>query len=145
MPGHAKPNGASRSTPTLAFEQAFWNAGLRAVAGVDEVGRGAMAGPLYAAAVVFPASEGWPLRRLRSALSGVRDSKLLTSEQRISQLANIEASATAMAVGYVSVEEIDAVGLGPANRMAMERAVLSLNVDVDALLIDACVLDLGCP
>jgi ribonuclease HII len=104
-----------------------------------------MAGPLVAAAVVFPASEGWALRRLRAALCDVRDSKLLAPERRVALLATIEASALAIGLGIVPVEEIDAVGLGPANRMAMERAVLRLSMEVDALVIDACVLDLGCP
>lgn len=133
------------TAPTLAFEQAFWKAGLRHVAGVDEVGRGAMAGPLVAAAVVFPACAGSALRKLRSALTGVRDSKLLTPEQRVALLAEIEASALAIGTGFVPVAEIDAVGLGPANRMAMERAVFALAIDADALVIDACVLDLGLP
>jgi ribonuclease HII len=144
----AKPssaNGIVPAVPTLSYERAFWKAGLRLVAGVDEVGRGAMAGPLVAAAVVFPACDGWALRRLRSTLAGVRDSKLLTPERRLALRVEIEACAVAVATGFVPVAEIDAVGLGPANRMAMERAVLGLRVDVDALVIDACVLDLGCP
>ncbi len=131
--------------PDLRGERAFWRGGLPRVAGVDEVGRGAMAGPLVAAAVVFPACEGWALRRLRSALAGVRDSKLLLPERRVDLLAAIEQSAIAIGVGVVPVDELDAVGLGPANRIAMERAVLGIEDDVDALIIDACVLDLGCP
>jgi ribonuclease HII len=145
-------NGQSRgrlpgpdAAPDLRWERAFWGAGMRRVAGVDEVGRGAMAGPLVAAAVVFPASEGWALRRLRAALSDVRDSKLLSPERRVELLDRIEQTAVAIGVGVVPVPEIDAVGLGPANRMAMERAVFDLDIDVDALVIDACVLDLGCP
>jgi ribonuclease HII len=133
------------AAPDLRWERAFWSAGLRRVAGVDEVGRGAMAGPLVAAAVVFPAAEGWALRRLRAALADVRDSKLLSPERRIELLGRIEQTAVAIGVGVVPVTEIDAVGLGPANRMAMERAVFDLDIDVDALVIDACVLDLGCP
>src|SRR5918994_5367400 len=133
------------AAPDLRWERAFWSAGLRRVAGVDEVGRGAMAGPLVAAAVVFPASEGRALRRLRAALVDVRDSKLLSPERRVELLARIEQTAVTIGVGVVPVTEIDAVGLGPANRMAMERAVFDLDIDVDALVIDACVLDLGCP
>jgi ribonuclease HII len=118
---------------------------MERVAGVDEVGRGAMAGPLVAAAVLLPACEGWGLRRLRTALDGVRDSKLLTPERRVALAGAIAQSAVAIGTGIVPVEELDAVGLGPANRMAMERAVFALGIDVDALVIDACVLDLGCP
>src|SRR5690606_11543686 len=58
-------NGAGNA-PSLNYERAFWRAGLTRVAGVDEVGRGALAGPLVAAAVVLPACGGWELRRLRS-------------------------------------------------------------------------------
>ena len=138
-------NGVGDALPDLRWERAFWRGGLTRVAGVDEVGRGAMAGPLVAAAVVFPACEGWGLRRLRSALSGVRDSKLLTPERRVALLSGIEQTALAIGVGIVPVEEIDAVGLGPANRIAMERSVWAIEDDIDALVIDACVLDLGCP
>jgi ribonuclease HII len=133
------------AVPDLSWECAFWRAGLPLVAGVDEVGRGAMAGPLVAAAVIFPACEGYPLRKLRSALAGVRDSKLLRPERRVELVNIIERAAIAIGTGFVPVEELDAVGLGPANRMAMERAVFQLGVEVDALVIDACVLDLGCP
>lgn len=131
--------------PDLRWERAFWQAGLPIVAGVDEVGRGAMAGPLVAAAVVFPACEGAALRRLRKSLTGVCDSKLLRPAQRVALCEAIEDAAIALATGFVPVEELDAVGVGPANRMAMERAVLQLDVDVDALVIDACVLDLSYP
>jgi len=138
-------NGQLPPTHDLRWERAFWQAGLPLVAGVDEVGRGAMAGPLVAAAVVLPACEGTSLRRLRRILAGVRDSKLLRPAQR-SQLSEvIQDAAIAWSIGSVTVEEIDAVGVGPANRLAMERAVLQLSLEVDALVIDACVLDLGCP
>ena len=143
----ANANGSSPrgATPSLDYERAFWRTGLSRVAGVDEVGRGAMAGPLVAAAVLLPACAGWDLRRLRAALDGVRDSKLLTPDRRVELARAIESCAAAFSVGIVSVDEIDALGLGPANRIAMERAVFALDVDVDALVIDACVLDLGCP
>lgn len=145
MASKPNPSVARQKAPDLSFERAFWQAGLHRVAGVDEVGRGAMAGPLVAAAVVFPACEGWALRKLRAALAEVRDSKLLTPEQRRALLVGIQETAIAIGTGFVPVAEIDAVGLGPANRMAMERAVLALDREVDALVIDACVLDLGCP
>ena len=76
---------------------------------------------------------------------GVRDSKMVSPERRVELLESIERTAAAIAVGVVPVSEIDVLGLGPANRIAMERAVLNLEIDVDALVIDACVLDLGCP
>lgn len=134
-------NGAA---PDVACERAFWRAGLARVAGVDEVGRGALAGPLVAAAVVLPACEGAALGGLRRRLADVRDSKQLTPEQRERLLGPIGAVA-AVGVGMVEAAELDAVGLGPANRLAMERAVLALPVVPDALLLDACVLDLDLP
>ncbi|MBW3633289.1 MAG: ribonuclease HII [Chloroflexi bacterium] len=144
--GRARPIAKSQArVPDLRWERAFWAAGLRQVGGVDEVGRGAMAGPLVAAAVVFPASEGWALRRLKSAIDGIRDSKMLSPERRVALLETIERTAVTIGIGIVPVPEIDVLGLGPANRIAMERAVLNLDIDVDALVIDACVLDLGCP
>jgi ribonuclease HII len=135
----------ARTAPHLRYERAFWREGIPAVAGVDEVGRGALAGPLVAAAVVFPHCDGSALRRLRRALAGVRDSKQLSPEQRRALLEPIRAAASAIAIGMVEVAELDAVGLGAANRLAMERAVLGLTAPVDALVLDACVLDLGLP
>ena len=131
--------------PGLDLERAFWRVGLERVAGVDEVGRGALAGPLVAAAVVLPACAGWELRRLRGALARVRDSKLLTPEQRETILEEVRAAAAAVAIGLVPPDELDAIGLSAANRLAMERAALALAVEPDALLLDACVVDLGLP
>src|SRR5581483_3360992 len=68
-----------------------------------------------------------------------------TPERREALVAPIVAVASAVGIGRVDVEELDAVGLGAANRMAMERAVFALGVETDALLLDACVLDLGLP
>lgn len=128
--------------PSLEWETVFWECGIPCVAGVDEVGRGAMAGPLVAAAVILPADRRGDLGE---ALSGVRDSKLLTHERRVELLADIETIALGIGVGVVPVAELDSMGLGAANRIAMERAVLHLNVQAEALLIDACVIDLGLP
>ncbi|MFN8676762.1 MAG: ribonuclease HII [Thermomicrobiales bacterium] len=115
---------------------------MQCVAGVDEVGRGAMAGPLVAAAVILPACRR---EDLGEALAGVRDSKLLTHERRVTMLTDIEAVAQSIGVGVVPVDEVDRMGLGAANRIAMERAVLQLDVEAEALVIDACVIDLGLP
>lgn len=133
------------TAPTVTFERAFWRAGLELVAGVDEVGRGALAGPLVAAAVVLPPCAGPTLAALRRRLAAVRDSKRLAPEQRDALIDPIRAVAVGVGVGMVDAAELDAVGLGPANRLAMERAVLALPLAPDALLLDACVLDLGLP
>lgn len=128
--------------PSLEWESVFWECGMPSVAGVDEVGRGAMAGPLVAAAVILPADRRTELGDL---LSGVRDSKVLTHQRRVELLADIEGVAEGIGVGVVPVDELDSMGLGAANRIAMERAVLQLGQAADALLIDACVIDLGLP
>jgi ribonuclease HII len=131
--------------PTLEQERAFWRAGLPLVAGVDEVGRGALAGPLVAATVILPAVTGTGLRQLRAALAGVRDSKLLSHAQRCRAVEGVTQQAVATAIGIVPSEELDEIGLAAANRVAMERAVLGLAASPDALLLDACVIDLGMP
>lgn len=118
---------------------------MHLVAGVDEVGRGALAGPLMAAAVVFPAASGQRLTKLVRALAGVRDSKLLSPAARTSLAAPIREIALGVGVGVVDVEELDALGVAAANRMAMERAVLALPILPEALLLDACTIDLGLP
>ena len=131
--------------PSLALERAFWRAGLPRVAGVDEVGRGALAGPLVAAAVVLPCCAGRALRRMHATLIEVRDSKLLPPERRQQLVDPICAVADAVGIGVVEADELDAIGVGAANRQAMERAVHALPIEVDALVLDACVLDLGFP
>ena len=137
-----KPGRTGPNRPSLEWESVFWDCGVDRVAGVDEVGRGAMAGPLVAAAVMLPAN----LRGdLGERLTEVRDSKLLTHEQRVEMLSAIESVAQSIGVGIVPVDELDSMGLGAANRIAMERAVLQLDVQAGALLIDACVIDLGLP
>lgn len=128
--------------PSLEWESVFWESGIPCVAGVDEVGRGAMAGPLVAAAVILPFDRR---HDLSEALAGVRDSKVLTHDRRVEMLSDIEAIAQSIGVGVVPVAELDSMGLGAANRIAMERAVLQLDVAADALLVDACVIDLGLP
>jgi ribonuclease HII len=131
--------------PDLTAERAFWSAGLRQVAGVDEVGRGAMAGPLVAAAVVLPPEVDRRDDVVARALTEVRDSKLLSAEQRNRLLPVICDVAIAVAVGVVEAGELDAIGVGPANRLAMQRAVLALPLWPDALMIDATTLDIDLP
>jgi ribonuclease HII len=131
--------------PTLDLERAFWRAGLTRVAGVDEVGRGALAGPLVAAAVVLPARAGPGLRRLRAALVRVRDSKMLPPAERVAIREEVAAHAEAVGLGLVEADELDRIGLAAANRVAMERAVLALPDEPATLLLDACVVDLDLP
>lgn len=133
-----RPGAAAQ--PDLRFERTLWAAGLHRVAGVDEVGRGAMAGPLVAAAVMFPSESRLAFGEVMSHLAGVRDSKLLSHEARELLFPRICAVAQAVGIGIVEVPELDAVGVGAANRLAMERAVGQLPTSPDALLLDATTL-----
>lgn len=118
--------------PTLIEENAQRALGRRRIAGIDEAGRGAWAGPVVAAAVILPES-----REVPESLRQVNDSKQLTAARRVALRAQIEQAALAWAVGCASNQEIDALGIVPATRLAMMRAVAGLAVFPDALLIDA--------
>lgn len=131
--------------PDLSAERAFWTAGMFRVAGVDEVGRGAMAGPLVAAAVILPSDMRGDDSDRPLSLTGVRDSKQLSPEARERLLPLICTVAIGWGVGVVDVGELDAIGVGAANRMAMERAIGALPIAPDALLLDATTLALELP
>ena len=131
--------------PTLDHEEPFWRFGFSEVAGVDEVGRGALAGPLVAAAVVLPMVAGRDKRRLIVALDGVRDSKQMTASQRIEMAGRIREVALDWSIVGVEADELDRVGVASANRLAMERSVASLACPVSALLIDARVIEVDLP
>ncbi len=112
--------------PGIRHEQVHWDRGL-VVAGVDEVGRGAWAGPVTYCAVVLP-----PDRRMYK----LRDSKLLDAVRRDQLAARIQGFALAVAVGESSNAEIDALGMSAAIRLAAQRAVSGLAVQPDVLLLD---------
>lgn len=118
--------------PDISEETALLACGYRRIAGVDEAGRGAWAGPVYAAAVVLPL-ERPDLARL---LADVRDSKQLSPSLRETAYARIREVALAVGVGRAEVAEIEALGILPATRLAMARAVGQLAVPADALLVD---------
>jgi len=120
--------------PGLEREHALWGNGAGLVAGLDEAGRGAWAGPVAAAAVVLPAGED---DALCSRLAGVRDSKLMTHLQRMRWAEVIRLEALEWAVGWASAEEIDEMGILPATRLAMQRALEQLAAHPHHLLIDA--------
>lgn len=118
--------------PDLSEEHALRALGHSRVAGLDEAGRGAWAGPVCAAAVVLPLDHG----DLPHLLEGVRDSKLLTPGRREELLPLILEVAVAIGVGWGEPGEIDVWGIVPATRLAMGRAVAELEGQVDALLVD---------
>lgn len=118
--------------PDLSFERALRATGIRRIAGVDEAGRGAWAGPVVAGAVILPLDK----RHLSQRLSGVRDSKQMTAQQRQTWDLRIREVAIAAAVGRAESEEVDALGLIAATRAAMRRALDALGLTPDHVLID---------
>jgi ribonuclease HII len=118
--------------PNLRREHRLWRSGCLHVAGLDEVGRGAWAGPLVAAAVILPPGRV----RLARELSGVRDSKQMTAAQRDKWVEAILAASEAWAVGSARPEEVDDLGPLEATRLAMHRALQALATPPDHLLID---------
>jgi ribonuclease HII len=121
-----------------APEQALRHRGFRAIAGVDEVGRGALFGPVVAAAVILPERCG------RLARAGLKDSKQLTREEREKLEGKIGGCALAVSVAEVDAETIDRVNIYQATRMAMLAAVQGLTMTPDHLLIDAMRVDHAC-
>lgn len=130
----------SKPIPTLEFERAFWSRGFPFVAGVDEVGRGAWAGPVLAGAVILPKvrnTKSWSRSSVLRDLSRVRDSKLLSPAQRNALFEPIREIALAHATGLATRAEVDELGIVRATRLAMRRALETLAIPPDALLIDA--------
>lgn len=114
--------------PTLTRERALWAKGIEIVAGVDEVGRGPLAGPVVAAAVVWA-----PGTR---AVRGLRDSKALTPRQREQLARRIRARAAAWGVGAASVREIERLNIRRATVLAMRRALGRLPCPPQHVLVD---------
>lgn len=117
--------------PDLSFEQALWQAGVRLLAGVDEAGRGALAGPVFAAAVILPDDVS-----CLEILAGVRDSKQMTARQRTFWADQIKHTALTWGVGWAEAEEIDRIGILPATRLAARRAIEALQPAPQHLLLD---------
>lgn len=121
-----------------APEQALRYRGFRVIAGIDEVGRGALFGPVVAAAVILP------LRTTRLQRMGLRDSKQLTREERERLDREVRKAAVAFAIAEVDAAGIDAINIYQASRLAMKRAVEGLGAAPDHLLIDALRIDHAC-
>ncbi len=123
-----------RQYPDAAHERKLRDLGFRLVAGMDEVGRGPLAGPVTAAAVVTP-------EEIPGTWFGlVRDSKQMTPERREVACEQIRLHARAVGVGSGSPSEVDSLGIVGATRLAMTRALENLGVTPDHLLIDALTL-----
>lgn len=120
-----------KNYPTLDEERKLWRAGFARVAGLDEAGRGALAGPVVAGAVILPANS-----RRAGLWAEVQDSKLLSPPRRQELADRIREQAAAWSLGEASAAEIDAHGIAPVTRLAMRRAVQALSPSPDHLLLD---------
>ena len=116
-----------KSSPGLRHERALWEKGVAVVAGMDEVGKGAWAGPLTVGAAIVPKE-----RRIYK----VRDSKLLTEAEREAMFDRIANWCEAWAVGHASHSECDELGMSAAQRLAAQRALDGLGVPVERVLLD---------
>ena len=115
----------------LNFERLLWKSGVQFVAGVDEVGVGPLAGPVVAAAIVFPPG---------TKLAGIDDSKRLDPERRLKMEGAIRQVTSAVGVGLAEVDEIDRLNIYHAALLAMRRAVEALPLKPEHLLIDARII-----
>ena len=113
--------------PDYEFEKAAVNSGFSCICGVDEAGRGPLAGPVCAAAVILPAG---------AAIEGLDDSKKLTEKKRERLYDIIKQTAVAYSVAYGTLEEIETVNILEATYLAMNRAIDGLTVKPDFALID---------
>ncbi len=118
--------------PNLDLEKELWESGYEVVAGLDEAGRGAWAGPVAAAAVAFPA--GFDPRQ--AGLEAVRDSKRLSPVQREALYFPILCSALSFGIGFAAPAEIDRLGIAPATRLAMIRAISRMTPPPNFLILD---------
>lgn len=118
------------------YEHKLWQQGVTAVAGIDEAGRGPLAGPVVAAAVIL---------KPHAQLKGVDDSKKLSEKQRHKALLEIKEHALSIGIGIMSVEEIDHINIYRASREAMISAIRQLKVTPQYLLIDAMPIELDIP
>ena len=118
-------------SPDFNQEMRLWDGGLTSVAGVDEAGRGALAGPVVAGAIFFP-----PDPTLAHQLKGLRDSKKTLPKQRDEWALRIIDLAAGYGIGFAWPDEIDAFGIVSATRLAMMRALELFSIPPQHLLID---------
>ena len=121
-----------RVDPDIFFESQLWDSGLLYVAGLDEAGRGALAGPVAVGAVILPNDK----TLLARTLAGVRDSKQMTPLERESLAPRIKETALTCSVAFASADEIDSLGIVHATRLAALRALNGLSLAPQYLLTD---------
>ena len=127
-----RPGALRLMRPNLRYERSLSRSGTDLVAGLDEAGCGALAGPIFAAAIILPLRRS----RLAARLRDVRDSKVMTARQRHACADTLRRLALDWAVAQATCEEIDVIGPLQASRRAMARAVQALHVAPQHLLID---------
>lgn len=118
---------SKKTPPSLSVEKGLWAEGYDVVVGLDEVGRGAWAGPLAIGAAVLPRT---------GRVNGVRDSKMLSEREREGLFDKIASWCTSWSVGFVSHEECDEIGMSGAQKLAARRAIDGLGVKPDHVLLD---------
>jgi ribonuclease HII len=121
-----------RVDPDINFETELWGKGIQYIAGLDEAGRGALAGPVSVGAVILPNDK----MLLSSTLAGARDSKQMTPRARETLAIQIKDIAVAWAVGFATPEEIDMQGIVRAIRLAAIRALHQFTIAPQYLLTD---------
>lgn len=129
MPKEKRAN----QTASLLYERQYARSGCQRIIGLDEAGRGTWAGPVAAGAVCLPVER----RDLQQVLIGVRDSKQMTVRQREVLADRIKEVALGWGVGSASAAEIDALGIVPATKLAMRRALEAAQMQPDCLLLDS--------
>lgn len=123
----ARRSTSKKRAPTRAIEQQLWARGHEVVVGVDEVGRGAWAGPLAVGAAILPRT---------TRVNGVRDSKLLTEREREALFERLARWCVAWSVGSASQEECDRLGMSAAQKLAARRAIDGLGIAPDVAVTD---------
>ena len=121
------PKQSKKRAPTRAIEKELWSRGHDVVVGIDEVGRGAWAGPLSVGAAILPRD---------TRINGVRDSKLLTERQREALFDRLAEWCVAWSVGSVRQDECDQLGMSAAQKLAARRAVEALDIAPDIAVTD---------
>lgn len=121
---------------TFQFERKLWRQGLILIAGVDEAGRGPLAGPVVAAAVIFPP---------RTNIKGLNDSKKLSTRQRERLFIQIQKKALGIGIARVGPKIIDRINILRATLLAMKLAVKALPIQPDYLLIDGVRMKIDLP
>lgn len=118
---------SKKRAPSLDYEKLLWNEGFSVVAGMDEVGRGAWAGPISVGAAVLPKDK---------RVYGVRDSKMLTEKERERLFDRIAAWCVTWSVGHATSLECDELGMSAAQKLAAKRCLDGLGLPVDRVLLD---------